>query len=983
MSGREAGFEGVEYNVEQNKLNIILDALKDGIFVVDKGLRLIYVNQAVLDIFGFSRANEVLGRPCSEVFYDDDGPCGWFNDKRFLEKGPKGFSIPDSSGGVKAFELYTYPSFESGNTVCQIVEAAGDGTRGLELESQIKKLATIADSSADAMMSVDLKGRFEFWNRGAKDLLGYDREEVLGRDYHMIVPEELYEEADGMREAALQEGHVRFVTSRLRKDGTHVPVDMTLTVIKDDEGNPTGIAGSLKDLSEKRRLEEDYKNLFENATDGISLTDREGKLLLFNSRLVEITGYTEKELKEIHLLDLVHPKDREKVASYDRERLTGGDPPKVYEFRLLRKDMSMIDVEVTASTVVQNGGIVGTQGILRDITEREELEAEIRETKRHLESIFDTIQEAICVINKDLEIISFNEAFSRAVAVPRNKILGSSCYEVLHNYSDEEFQHICADSCSVLQAFEKGAPIQSVHSHDREGTRVFHATRAMPMKDIQGETYQAVYVINDITEAKRSEEALRFLAGIQDQISEIIITVDMKQRIQTLNPAGLKTFGYTEEEVVGKGIGLLIPEDHIDAALSFWETLKKEGHVEPHEKIMLTKDGNRIPMELSGVLVSGDDKLLPYVIWVARDITERKKAERLLRESEEQYHSIFNSAADAIFILDLNGGIVDANPEACRMYGYSTDDLKGMNTRRLAHPDYLHFFDEFLKGNKFEGELHFESVNIRSDGSFFNIEGKTRIFEYGGEKHLLNVIRDITERKQAEEAMQKYAQELEHSNKLMELFSDIMRHDLLNPLGVIKNVFELVEDDIASSGSDEEVLIVKRNLEKIEDLIQSASKFRQIEVSNDMNFETLDLGEIIRDVLETLQSMAVDKDISISIPEGSYAADANVFIEDVFLNLISNAVKYSPEGTDVAVEIEDGGDKWKISVADKGLGVPDEHKKSIFERFKRVEKGSVKGSGLGLAIVKKVLEFHKGSVWVEDNPGGGSIFVFTMPKKRT
>jgi signal transduction histidine kinase len=255
-----------------------------------------------------------------------------------------------------------------------------------------------------------------------------------------------------------------------------------------------------------------------------------------------------------------------------------------------------------------------------------------------------------------------------------------------------------------------------------------------------------------------------------------------------------------------------------------------------------------------------------------------------------------------------------------------------------------------------------------------NLKGETYQVVY--------IINDVTEKKKAEEALTKYAVDLERSNKLKELFADIMRHDLFNPLGVIKNVGELLEDNLAGDEAKEELSILYRNVDKIEEMVRSAARFGQLENTKEMEFNAQDLLVTIGHVKEGLKKNLQEKNMKLLFPEGEYIAEVNVFIEDVFSNLISNAIKYSPSGTDVSVAFEDELERWKIKIADRGIGVPDEHRKSIFERFKRVEKGSVKGSGLGLAIVKKVVEIHAGEVWVEDNPDGGSVFVFTVPKER-
>lgn len=599
---------------------------------------------------------------------------------------------------------------------------------------EYKKFAAIASSSADPLLSVDMEEQIDFWNQGAERLFGYTVEEVIGKKFHLIVPEELRDEAKAKREEALTKGYTRFETIRLKKDGSRVPVDLTLTALLDDNGHTIGIAGSVKDLTEKKKIEEDYQNLFEGFRDGITFTDKKNRIILGNKRFREMTGLSSEELRHKPIVDLVHPLDQNRVLRYDGMRLEGGDPPSTYEFRLKGPEGSYIPVEVTASPVYSAGEIIGTQGIIQDITEREELQKKIRETKEHLERILDTLEERICVMDKDMKIISYNDAFSKEMALSSTDILGRTCYEALHDFSREDFERDCQDRCIVLDSFEKGEPVESVHRHERDDGFVYHESRALPLRKGGEETQQVVYIVKDITEKKRIEQALR-----------------------------------------------------------------------------------------------------------------------------------------------------------------------------------------------------------------------------------------------------KYATDLENSNKLKDLFSDIMRHDLLNPLGVIKNVAELLEEDL-DEPFDKEFSMIYRNIEKIEELVKSASMFGQIEDQEDLAFQEMDLKDIIEESASTLRPLAKEKGMDIILPSGSYPSYGNPILEEVVTNLLSNAVKYGRSNEDIFLDVIDMDGEWKVMVTDKGEGVPDRHKKSIFERFKRIEKGSVKGSGLGLAIVKKIIDLHGGRVWVEDNPKGGSIFIFTIKK---
>gem|GEM_PF-1492351 len=245
--------------------------------------------------------------------------------------------------------------------------------------------------------------------------------------------------------------------------------------------------------------------------------------------------------------------------------------------------------------------------------------------------------------------------------------------------------------------------------------------------------------------------------------------------------------------------------------------------------------------------------------------------------------------------------------------------------------------------------------------------------------NLYNELKDFAAN--LEEKVRERTAELEQSNKLKDLFIDIMRHDLLAPAGLARLRTELLIEQ-------EEEPIKKKALEDIQqshvriiNMIENASVLAKLESGEKLEFAESDLGDVLRSAAEDIKSLAMKKRMEIKVEaEGHFPAMANLLIYNVFSNLLRNAVKYAPEGSQVNASITDCGSSWRVSVADRGSGIPDEHKEAIFERFKRLEKGAVEGTGLGLAIVKKVVNAHRGKVWVEDNPGGGSIFIIEIPK---
>jgi signal transduction histidine kinase len=240
-------------------------------------------------------------------------------------------------------------------------------------------------------------------------------------------------------------------------------------------------------------------------------------------------------------------------------------------------------------------------------------------------------------------------------------------------------------------------------------------------------------------------------------------------------------------------------------------------------------------------------------------------------------------------------------------------------------------------------------------------------------------LQDQVEKKTQE--LKTYASDLERSNKLKDLFSDIISHDLLNPVGVIINYSDLMLED-EKEFNTENLDAVKRNAKRATRLIESARIFSRIQDGGSIEFTRMDLGALLREEIENLKYDAELKKIKfVSNFEGEYPIMASPFIKQIFVNLLSNSIKYSPDKSTISVGVDDGGGLFRIWVKDQGEGIETQFKESIFERFERKNKEGVKGSGLGLAIVKRIVEIHNGKVWVEDNPEGGSIFYVEIPRE--
>ncbi len=334
-------------------------------------------------------------------------------------------------------------------------------------------------------------------------------------------------------------------------------------------------------------------------------------------------------------------------------------------------------------------------------------------------------------------------------------------------------------------------------------------------------------------------------------------------------------------------------------------------------------------------------------------------------------------------VVVQNGVIRFVNSKFEELSGFDSGSLIGKSFIELISPEWRTLY-EINDSPEYEVEI------LTRAGERLPAEVSTSLIEFNGAPAEMALIRDISEQRRLEEELFRRQEELiamtyelEQSNYLKDLFLDIMRHDLLNPIGVAGNFVELLLSDEDDGEKRELLKAVKRSLSKAVELVENATKFARLGSTKNLELRELDLKEVVEEVVHDLAPLAAKAGMRIEnrITE-SLPVRANRIIAEVFANFISNAVKYAPEGRRIVVEAERGDDFVRVKVADFGSGVPDEDKENIFERFTRRDKKGVKGSGLGLAIAKKIMELHCGRVWVEDNSPRGAVFVAELPAHR-
>jgi PAS domain S-box len=498
---------------------------------------------------------------------------------------------------------------------------------------------------------------------------------------------------------------------------------------------------------------------------------------------------------------------------------------------------------------------------------------------------------------------------------------------------------------------------------------------------------QTLKVVSElISMALNHRSFLKDIALFKDLVNrsnDFIFVIDMEKNIIIdVNETACQELGYTREEILSmeeRDIHLLFND-------KFWENdlrnLFGDSYLEPN-KILTRKDGSILHAEINVTYSTMDQ--YDYALAIVHDMTKRRDIESILAKTKEVMQLALEGANLGTWDWNLKTNEVMYDERWAEMIGYDQSDIEGNieSWRKLTCPDDLEKvhenINEHLEGKTPFFESEFRVKNSKGKWQWILARGKLTEWDKNNEPfRFTGTTMDLDERKRVEE-------ELLRSNELKDLFTDIMRHDILNPAGNIKGYLELLyemEDDPIKT---KYIMNLQRNNNKLIDMIETAAQFAKLESIDELDLARMDIKIILENVIEQFDQRLLEKNMEIELKvSDSCFAMLNPIVEEIFSNYISNAIKYSPENTRIIVDVIDSNYQWKVTVTDFGEGISDEAKPLVFDRFKRVNKTGVKGSGLGLAIVKKTAELLGGTVGVEDNPEGtGSMFWVRLKKCQT
>jgi len=659
--------------------------------------------------------------------------------------------------------------------------------------------------------------------------------------------------------------------------------------------------------------------------------------------------------------------------------------------------------------------------LMHDISERKQAEEALRASESQFKSLFSQSPISNLIHDKDSgEIIDANTAAFVSYGYSSVEELKAGKFWLERPYSLEEAL------AWIRKAADQGPQRFEWLSRRVTGELFWEHVHLSPVVINGVERILASGI--DITERKRLEmrlaDQLAFKQALMDTIPYAVFYKDAATRFMGCNVAYEKTFGIKLEDFIGKRVLDLeyLPEqDRLAYQAEDEATIASVGHVRKEMAIPFV-DGliHQTLYSVNGFRQA--DGTPGGVIGIIVDISDLKRAEVALRESEARYRSIIENIQDMYYRTDVQGRLVLLSPSTPKQLGYdSVDEVLGCLASDFWMQPELR--QELLLRIKTEGVVKDYEVLLKAKDGKPLLVSATSAYYHDDEGNVLGVegiFRDITERKRGEEALKKSRDELEErvaertrelteaNARLTELdnlkstFLNTVSHDLRTPLTSILGFSKIIQRDFTrrflplAEGDS----VLRNKASKILDnlgvivsegerLTRLVSDFLDLSRIEDGRYvwkdKTTDLGVLIRGAVSSMQGALIQKHgVQIRVDADSHLPDLWVDpdrIAQVLTNLLSNAIKFTSEGT-VTLTAKASAESIRVSVADTGMGIPPDELPMIFDKFYQVGDDTLvaeKGTGLGLAICKQIVEHYDGAIWVESTQGVGSVFFFELP----
>jgi PAS domain S-box-containing protein len=625
-----------------------------------------------------------------------------------------------------------------------------------------------------------------------------------------------------------------------------------------------------------------------------------------------------------------------------------------------------VDVIERSAILIVVGYIIGL------ISEKwAQTEGKLKETKDYLDDIIKSSADAIVVVDMEGIVRSWNKAAEDYMGYTAEEIIGTSNKKFFADPEEAE---------RIMGMVQRDEELKNYRTTllSKDKNPVIISMSAALLKDKNGMPIGTVRVSRDITKEVKLEEKIKEerdnLNLIFENMIDGVYIVSKDYKVEFMNKVLIDAFG-------GRVGGICYKAFHNredpcplckNTEVMKGKTVRWEWH-----SCRMNKTYDLIETSLRNI--NGTISKLT----IFRDITERKRIEEELKVAKEQYRVIFEHTLTALCVIEEDKGIFLANKEFESLSGYSAQELGDRKWTDFIAEDDLERVQNYCterRAGRAEASCLFKFISRNGELKYVN----AWIEPVPGENRCIASLLDITELKRKENELRETCKRLAELDKMKLDFLNVASHEMRSPLSPIIGYASLLEPKL--TGREREyVYRIEKCARELEEMLNRMLELARIDGRRiELNVEGFSIQGVMQKVVKNLEPDAKAKRqiISTDIPEIEIKADKRKTAA-IFTNLISNAIRYTPEGGKIDVMVEDRGEDIRVCVADTGIGIPEEHLPKIFERFYMVDTSLTRKSGslgLGLSIVKEYVKLHGGRVWATSEPGKWSKFFFTMPK---
>jgi PAS domain S-box-containing protein len=723
--------------------------------------------------------------------------------------------------------------------------------------------------------------------------------------------------------------------------------------------------------------------LIELAHDAIIVRDSGSRIVSWNKGAERLYGWTAQEaIGQIshELLQARFPVPREEIDDF----LATGER---WEGELVHINKNGSEVIVDSRQIVTHNHQSLPIAILevnRNITRRKQRE---RENQEQYRTIVRTANEGIWLIDTQAHTLFMNDRMANLLGYKVEEIMGRTVPEFTFPEDGPKAQErIGSNLQGNLEQFD-------FRFRRKDGSTLHVFANTSPVRDGLGEIIGALGMFTDMTERKKAEEDQLRLAAIVEDSDDAIVSKTLDGIINSWNRAAEKMFGYTVQEAVGKHITIIIPEELREEENAILRRLRNGEHIDHFETERMRKDGARIEVSLSISPMRNKEGRIIGASKIARDITERKQLQRRfeqlyreVRQSRDQLDIILQGVADGIIVYDAHSHIIYANEEAARMTGAISVQamMEGplgtlaskyeiIDEQRQPFPRTQFTHLRVLAGEQEPQDIiGYRNIATGQSERWSLVKSRPIVGERGEVMMVVTIIHDITERIQAEQRKDE--------------FISMTSHELKTPVTSLKGFTHVLQRRLTKQGDEQGLHYLSRmnaQLDKLVKLISDLLDISRMQTGH-LTFqnEAFDLDKLIYETVENVQVATTTHQFLVEGHTNASIVGDRDRLGQVFINLLTNAEKYSPKAKKVIARLSQEQEMAVVRVQDFGIGVDPRYHQKIFERFYQVtdpEERTYPGLGIGLYISKQIIEYHHGQISVQSRKGEGSTFSVALP----